>query len=58
MTAPAPDCDPAWPDGHQPDDQPPSVFICRLAEIADSGGQGRGPVALRTADDIPAGSYL
>ncbi|MFM9635925.1 hypothetical protein [Streptomyces turgidiscabies] len=57
MTAPAA-CDPAWPDIYQPDDQPPSVFICRLAEIADLQGQGPGPVALWTARTLDTGSYL
>lgn len=57
MSATPEPCDPTWHD-QPPDDTTPPPGLLRLQELHDLQDQKAGPYALRTAVDIPTGSYL
>lgn len=59
---PAATCEPEWTATtrleHHGALAHPGPNRLRAAELADLGDQGAAPTALRTADDVPTGSYL
>lgn len=53
------DCTPDWDEPEPEDgDRTPSQYHVRQQEMYDLHNQGAGPYALRTAHDVPTGSYL